>query len=138
LVLASLKLSRHSEGLLTLVSVDLLRNTLYVISKSTTSNYLYSVRKFSRVLKVTGRVIWPTGVAAALGTITWKGAQLGRSADLDNPIWSKVFKNKIFRELPPSTRTRLSLTSLMMGLTIRVCQPDFGIKSGWSLQSKVM
>jgi hypothetical protein len=44
----------------------------------------------------------------------------------------------MFRELPPSMRTRLSLTSLMMGLTIRGYHPSFGIKFGWSMRSKVM
>jgi hypothetical protein len=44
----------------------------------------------------------------------------------------------MFRELPPSMRTRLSLTSLMMGLTMRGYHLDFGTKSGWSLWSKVM
>jgi hypothetical protein len=80
----------------------------------------------------------PDGATAALGTILWKGARLGHSAHLDNPIWLKVFKNRMFRELPPSIRTRLSLMSLMMELTIRGYGPDFVIKSGWSLQSKVM
>jgi hypothetical protein len=78
------------------------------------------------------------GVTATLGTILRKGARLGCSVVLDSPIWSKVFKNKMFRELPPSTRTQLSLTSLMMGLTIRGYRLGFGIKSGWSLWSKVM
>jgi hypothetical protein len=35
------------------------------------------------------------GVAAVLETIPWKGAQLGRRRDLDNPIWSKVFKKEV-------------------------------------------
>jgi hypothetical protein len=68
----------------------------------------------------------------------WKGVQLGHIRDLDNPIWSKVFKNRMFRELPPSTSTQLSLTSLMMGLTMRGCRPSFSTKSGWLLRSKVM
>jgi hypothetical protein len=34
--------------------------------------------------------------------------------------------------------TQLSLTSLTMGLTIRGYRPGFGIKSRWSLRSKVM
>jgi hypothetical protein len=57
---------------------------------------------------------------------------------MDNPIWSKVFRNRIFKEPPPSMRTRLSLTSLMMGQTMRRYRPGFGTKSGWSLQSNVM
>jgi hypothetical protein len=65
------------------------------------------------------------GVAAALGTMLWKGAQLGCRRDLDNPIWLNVFRNRKFRELPPSMRTRLSMTSLMMGLTGQ------GIPAGW-------
>jgi hypothetical protein len=68
------------------VSVGLLRNAVYAISKFVTSNYMYSVKKFSRVPKVTGRVIWPTEVATTLGTIPWKGAGLGCSIDLDNSI----------------------------------------------------
>jgi hypothetical protein len=44
----------------------------------------------------------------------------------------------MFRELPPSTRTRLSLTSLTMGLTMRAYYPDFDTKSGWLLQLKVV
>jgi hypothetical protein len=67
------------------------------------------------------------------GTIPWKGARLGHNRDLDNPIWSKVFKNEMFRELPPSMRTRLRLTSLTMGLTMRGYCLGFGTKSGWSL-----
>jgi hypothetical protein len=67
-----------------------------------------------------------------------KGARLGRSRDLGNPIWSKVFKKRIFRELPPSMMTWLSLTYLMMGLTMRGYRPSFGTESGWSLRSKVM
>jgi hypothetical protein len=78
------------------------------------------------------------GVAAAPVTILWKGARVKSSTHLDNPIWLKVFKNRIFRELPPSTRTRLSFTSLTMGLTIRGYRPDFWMKSRWSLRSKVM
>jgi hypothetical protein len=70
--------------------------------------------------------------------MSWKGAQLGRSRDLDNPIWSKVFKNRIFMELPPSTRTRLRFTSLTMELTMRGYRLGFGTKSRWSLRSKVM
>jgi hypothetical protein len=73
-----------------------------------------------------------------LGIVPWKGAQLGHNRDLDKPIWSKVFKNRMFRELPPSMRTRLSLTSLTMGLTMRGYCPSFGTKSWWSLRSKVM
>jgi hypothetical protein len=40
-----------------MVSVVLLRNALYAISKSGSSNYMYSVWMFSRVLNVTGRVL---------------------------------------------------------------------------------
>jgi hypothetical protein len=68
----------------------------------------------------------------------WKGARLGHSIALDNPIWSKVFKNRMFRELPPSMRTQLSFTSLTMGLTTGGYHPVFGTKSEWSLRSKVM
>jgi hypothetical protein len=91
------------------------KKVLYAFSKLVTSNYMVFVRKFSCVSKVTGRAIWPIGVAAAPGTMPWKGTRLGCSRDLDNPIWSKVFRNIMFKELPPSTRTQLSLTSLMMG-----------------------
>jgi hypothetical protein len=69
------------------------------------------------------------GVAATLGTILCKGAQLKHSTDLESPIWSKVFKNRMFKELPPLMRTRLSLTSLMIGLTIKGYRPSFGMKS---------
>jgi hypothetical protein len=48
-------------------------------------------------------------------TMPWKGAQLVRSEALDNPIRSKVFRKRMFKELPPSMRTWLSFTSLMMG-----------------------
>jgi hypothetical protein len=58
--------------------------------------------------------------------------------DLDIPIWSKVFRKRRLRELPPSTRTQLSLTSFTMGQTTSGYCPNFGIKSRWSLQSKVM
>jgi hypothetical protein len=85
-----------------------------------------------------GRLIWPTGVITALGDMPWKGAWLGCSVDLEIPIWSKVFKNKMFRVLPLLTRTQLSLTSLMMDLTIKGYRPDFGMNSGSSLWSKVM
>jgi hypothetical protein len=37
------------------------KKALYTISKSVTSNCTVSVWKFSRVPKVTGREIWPTG-----------------------------------------------------------------------------
>jgi hypothetical protein len=67
-----------------------------------------------------------------------KGDRLGRNKDVDKPIRLKVFKNRMFRELPPSTRTQLSLTSLTMGLTMRGYHPRFSTKSGWSLRSKVM
>jgi hypothetical protein len=79
-----------------------------------------------------------TGVVATPGTMPWKGAQLGCRSDLDNPIRSNVFKNRIFRELPPLTRSQLSLASLTMGLTMRGYRPGFGTKSRWSLRSKVM
>jgi hypothetical protein len=39
-------------------------------------------------------------VAATQGTMPWKRAQLRCSSDLDKPIWLKVFKNRMFRELP--------------------------------------
>jgi hypothetical protein len=78
------------------------------------------------------------GVAVAPGTMPWKGARLGRSIALHNPIWLKVFKNRMFRELPISMRTWLSFTSLMMGLTMRGYHPGFGTMSGCSLRSKVM
>jgi hypothetical protein len=121
-----------------LESAARLKKALYMVSKLVTSNYRFSVRKFSRVSKVSGRVIWPIGVAAVPGTIPWKGVRLGCSRDLDSPIWLKVFKNRMFRELPSSMRTQLSLTSLMMGLTMRGYHPSFGTKSEWSLLSKVM
>jgi hypothetical protein len=76
-----------------LVSVDLLRNTFYVALKSATSNYMYSVRKFSRVSKGTGRVIWLTRVTAAPRDYCMEGARLGRSVVLDSSIWLKVFRN---------------------------------------------
>jgi hypothetical protein len=114
------------------------KKAFYAVSKSVTSNCLVSMQKFSRVLKVTGRTIWPMGVAATPGTMPWKGARLGRNKDLDNPIWSKVFRNIMFKELPPLMRTQLSLISLMMGQTMRGYRSGFGIKSGWSLRSKVM
>jgi hypothetical protein len=50
------------------------KKALYAVSKSVTSNCMVSVQKFSRVPKVMGRTIWPTGVAAARGTMLWKGA----------------------------------------------------------------
>jgi hypothetical protein len=78
------------------------------------------------------------GVAAASRTMSWKGARLGHNIDLDNPISSKVFRNRMFREQLPMMRTRLSLTSLMMGQTMIGYHPGFAIKSRWSLQSKVM
>jgi hypothetical protein len=62
----------------------------------------------------------------------------GHSIDLDNPNWWKVFKNRMFRELPPSIRTRMSFTSLTMRITMRGYQPGFGTKSRWSLRSKVI
>jgi hypothetical protein len=68
------------------------------------------------------------GVAAAPGTMPWKGDRLGHNIVLDNPIWSKVFKNKMYRELPPMPRTRWSFTSFMMGLTMRGYHPGFGTK----------
>jgi hypothetical protein len=58
-----------------------------------------------------------------------KGGQLVCNKDLDHPIWSKVFKKRMVRELPPSMRTRMSLTSLMMGQTLSGYHPDFGTKS---------
>jgi hypothetical protein len=45
------------------------------------------------------------GVATVAGTIPWKGTRLRRKRDLNNPIWSKVFRKRRLRELPPSTRT---------------------------------
>jgi hypothetical protein len=54
---------------------------------------------------------------------TMERSPTGAQQDLDNPIWSKVFRNKMFRELPPSRRIRLSLTSLMMGQTMRDTAP---------------
>jgi hypothetical protein len=116
-----------------LESVGHPKKAFYAVSKSMTSNCIVSMWKFSRVPKVTGRTIWPMGVAATPGTMPWKGAQLGHNKDLDNPIWSKVFRNIMFKELPPLTRTQLSLIFLMMGQTMRGYCLDFGIKSGWSL-----
>jgi hypothetical protein len=113
-------------------------SSIDAVSLSMTSNYMVSVRKFSQVPKVTGRAIWPMGVAAAPGTMLWKGARLGHSKDLDNPIWSKVLRNRMFRELPPSMRTRLSLASWTMGQTVRGYRSIFGTKFRWSLRSKVM
>jgi hypothetical protein len=86
------------------------KKVLDAILKSATSNYMFSLRKFSDVPKVTGRKIRSMGVVAAPGTLPWKGAHLICSRDLGNPIWLKVFRNKMFKELPPLTRTRLSLT----------------------------
>jgi hypothetical protein len=77
--------------------VSRLKKVLYAILKSVTSNYMFSVWKFSDVPKVTGRKIWPMGVATTPGTMPWKGAQLGHSRDQDNPIWSKVLRNKMFK-----------------------------------------
>jgi hypothetical protein len=114
------------------------KKVLYAVSKLVTSNSMLFVRKFSRVPKVTGRMIWPTGVATAPVTMSWMGSRLGCSRDLDNPIWLNVFRNIMFRELPPSMRTRLSLTSLMMWLTIIGYRPGFGMMSKCSLWSKVM
>jgi hypothetical protein len=54
----------------------------------------------------------------------------GHSADLGSPIWSNVFKNRMFMELPPSTRNRLSFTSLMIGLTMGGYRPGFVTKLG--------
>jgi hypothetical protein len=93
---------------------------------------------FSRVPKATGRVIWLTGVTTMPGTMPSKGPRLEHNRDLDKSIRSKVFRNKMFRELPPLMRTQLSLTSLTMGLIMRGYHPGFGTKSGWSLRSKVM
>jgi hypothetical protein len=42
---------------------------------------------------------------ATPGAIPWKGAQLRRGRDLDNPIWLKVFRKTRLRELPPFTST---------------------------------
>jgi hypothetical protein len=96
------------------------------------------VQKFSLVPKVTGRAIWLTGVTAAPGTMPWKGARLEHSRDLDNPIWLKVFRNRMFKELAPYRRTRLRLTSLTMGQTMRGYRPGFGTKSRWLLRSMVI
>jgi hypothetical protein len=62
----------------------------------------------------------------------------GHNIDLNNPIWSKVFRNRRFWGLALSMRHRLSLTSLMTGQTLRGYYPTFGTKSEWSLRSKVM
>jgi hypothetical protein len=67
-----------------------------------------------------------------------EGARLGSNIDLESPISSKVFKNRMFKRLHPSSRTWLSLMSLTMGLTIRGYQPSFRMKSGWLLRSKVI
>jgi hypothetical protein len=69
-------------------------------------------------LKGQGKSDLADGGHCCFGTFSWKGARLTRSTDLESSIWSKVFKNRMFRELPPSTRFRFSLTSLMMGVTI--------------------
>jgi hypothetical protein len=58
---------------------------------------------------------------------------LGHSTDLESPIWLKVFKNNMFRELPPLMRTQLNLTSLTMGLIIRGYRPYFRMKFEWLL-----
>jgi hypothetical protein len=78
------------------------------------------------------------GIAAAPGTIPWKGARLVCRMDLDSPIWSKVFRKRMLRELLPSTSTQLSLTSFTMGHTTRGNCHVFVIKSRWSPRSKVM
>jgi hypothetical protein len=80
-----------------LVSADFLMNALHGVSKLATSNCMYSVQKFSRVTKVTKRVIWKMGIVAAPGTLSWKGSRLKRSANLESLNWSKVFKNRMFR-----------------------------------------
>jgi hypothetical protein len=67
------------------------KKALYIVSKSVTSNYMLSIQKFSRVPKVTRRTIWLTGVVVTPGTMPWKEARLGRSRDLNNPIWSNIF-----------------------------------------------
>jgi hypothetical protein len=84
------------------------------------------------------RVIYPMGVTAAPWTMPWNEARLGRSADLDKPIWLNVFKNRMFRELPPLIRTQLSFTSFTMWLMMRGYHLSFGTKSRWSLPLKVM
>jgi hypothetical protein len=84
------------------------------------------------------KVFGPMGVTATLGTMSWNRARLGHNADLDNPIWQIVFKNRMFRELPHSRRTQLSFTSLTLGLTMRGYCLSFCTKFEWSLQLKLM
>jgi hypothetical protein len=68
----------------------------------------------------------------------WNEARLGPNTDLDNPIWWKIFKNRMFKELPPLIRTQLSLICFMMGLIVTGYRPYFGTESEWLLQLKVM
>ena len=81
----------------------------------------------SGVPNVTGKVIRPTEVADAPGITPWKVEEQGSNSAYENPIWSYVFKNRMLSELPPSTRTRLSATSLMLGVTNSRYLPGFGI-----------
>jgi hypothetical protein len=77
-----------------LESVGRPKKKLYAVSRLAASKCIVFMQKFSWISEVTGRTIWATGVATALGTMPWNGAWLGCNKDLDNPIWSKVFKKQ--------------------------------------------
>ena len=90
---------------------------LYAVSKSTTSNEIFSVRKLSGLPNVTGRESCPIGLAVEPGTMPWKAYFTGFTFDLGICMSSNAPANKIFKELPPSIKTRLTLQLLIVGST---------------------
>jgi hypothetical protein len=56
-----------------LTSAVLPMMALRAVLNSATSRVIYSVRKLSAYLKVTGNVILPNGLDDDSGVITWKG-----------------------------------------------------------------
>ena len=71
------------------------RMAWYAVSKSMNSKQMFPVWKFSHVTKVTGRVIWPSGVEDNPGITLCKGAELGFNLVLGICISSKALAKRI-------------------------------------------
>ena len=75
----------------------------------------FSVRKFSRVPSVTGKLIYPRGIAEVPGISPWNGELLHFSSEREIFMPSRVWAKRMLSPLPPSISTLLSLFVQTMG-----------------------
>lgn len=68
---------------------------------------------------MTGRVIYPRGLAWWLGMTPWNDVELGRNAECKMPKQSKVPMYMMLRPLPTSINTLVRRFDPTIGLTMR-------------------